>query len=144
MVGDGKNKKSMAYVENVAAFIEHSLSFQSGLHIFNYIDKPDLDMNELISLVRKKLFNKNNVGFRLPAFIGYIIGYIADFISKFFKINLPISSIRVQKFMGTTQFSSSYKKTGFNPPVSLQEGLEKTLEYEFFEDNSDKRTFKTE
>ena len=27
MIGDGKNKKSMAYVENVAAFIQYTLSF---------------------------------------------------------------------------------------------------------------------
>ena len=35
MVGNGENRKSMAYVENVTAFIQHSLSFGSGLHIFN-------------------------------------------------------------------------------------------------------------
>ena len=38
----------MAYVENVAAFLnffEFSLSFKAGLHIYNYIDKPDFDMN---------------------------------------------------------------------------------------------------
>ena len=45
MFGDGRNKKSMAYVENVAAFIEYSLSFKKGVHIYNYIDKPDFDMN---------------------------------------------------------------------------------------------------
>ena len=42
MFGSGKNRKSMAYVENVAAFLEYSLSFKPGLHIYNYIDKPDL------------------------------------------------------------------------------------------------------
>ena len=41
MVGSGTNRKSMAYVENVAAFLEYSLSFQSGLHVHNYVDKPD-------------------------------------------------------------------------------------------------------
>ena len=42
MFGDGKNIKSMAYVGNVASFLDHSLSFEPGLHIYNYIDKPDL------------------------------------------------------------------------------------------------------
>ena len=57
---------------------------------------------------------------------------------------LPVRSIRVKKFMGTTQFSSYVSDAGFVPPVSLEEGLARTLRYEFMEDNSDKRTFETE
>lgn len=144
MVGDGKNKKSMAYVENVAGFLKYSLSFNSGLHIYNYIDKPDFDMNTLVSETRKTLFEKNNVGIRLPAFLGMAIGYFADFVSKLTGKKLPVSSIRVKKFISTTQFTSCVSKTGFVPLVSLKEGLARTLRYEFLEDNSDKRTFNTE
>ncbi len=144
MFGNGKNRKSMAYVENVAAFLEYSLSFKPGLHIYNYIDKPDFDMNTLVSEARKTLFGKNNVGLRLPAFLGMAIGYFADFVAKVTGKTLPVSSIRVKKFMGTTQFASSISETGFVPPVSLEEGLARTLRYEFLEDNSDKRTFETE
>lgn len=144
MFGSGKNKKSMAYVENVAAFIMHSVSFLPGLHIHNYIDKPDLDMNTLVSEARSTLFDKKNVGFRLPAFLGIGIGYIADIISKIMNKRLTVSTIRVKKFMSTTQFSSSVNDSGFMPPVSLEEGMERTLRYEFLEDNSDKRTFETE
>jgi len=144
MFGNGKNRKSMAYVENVAAFLEYSLSFKPGLHIYNYIDKPDFDMNTLVSEARKTLFGKNNVGLRLPAFLGMGIGYFADFVSKVTGKTLPVSSIRVKKFMVTTQFASSVGETGFVPPVSLEEGLARTLRYEFLEDNSDKRTFETE
>lgn len=144
MFGNGKNIKSMAYVKNVAAFLRFSIDMKNGLHIFNYIDKPDLDMNELISSVRKVLFNKGNVGLRLPAFIGIIFGYIADAIAKTVNKSLIISSIRVKKFLGTTQFSSSIDKTGFVPPYSLIKGLEKTLTYEFLDDNNNKITYKTE
>ena len=144
MFGDGKNKKSMAYVENVAAFIEYSLLFKPGVHIYNYIDKPDLDMNTLISIARKTLFGRDDVGLRLPASLGIAIGYIFDVVAKLTGKTLPVSSIRVKKFMGTTQFASSVSKTGFVPPVSLEEGLERTLSYEFLEDNSSQRTFDTE
>ena len=144
MFGDGTNRKSMAYVENVVAFIEYSLSFKPGLHIYNYIDKPDFDMNTLVSGARRTLFGKNNVGLRLPAFLGMAIGYFADFVSKVTGKNLPVSSIRVKKFMGTTQFTSSVSETGFVAPVSLEEGLARTLRYEFLEENSGKRTFETE
>ena len=144
MFGNGKNKKSMAYVENVAAFVEHSLTFKPGLHIYNYIDKPDFDMNALVSIVRKTLFGKNNVGLRLPFFLGMLIGYLADFVAKALGKTLPVSSIRVKKFMGTTQFATSLSETRFVPSVTLEEGIVRTLRYEFLEDNSDKQTFKTE
>jgi nucleoside-diphosphate-sugar epimerase len=144
MFGNGKNKKSMAYVENVAAFLEYSLSFKPGIHLYNYIDKPDFDMNDLISKSRNILFGKNNVGLRLPAFLGMGIGYFADFVAMIFRITLPVSSIRVKKFLGTTQFSSSVIHSGFLPPVSLDDGLSRTIKYEFIEDNSDEKTFKTE
>lgn len=144
MFGGGKNRKSMAYVENVAAFLEYSLSFVPGIHVYNYIDKPDFDMNTLISEARNTLFGKNNVGLRLPGFLGLSIGYFADAVAKIINRSLPVSSIRVKKFMGTSQFASSVSATGFVPPVSLEEGLARTLRYEFMEDNSDKRTFETE
>jgi len=144
MFGDGKNRKSMAYVENVAAFIEYSLTFQSGLHVHNYIDKPDFDMNSLISIARRTLFGKDNVGLRLPKYLGIAIGMFADLIAGVSGKTLPVSSIRVKKFMATTQFSSSVGSTGFVAPVSLEDGLARTLNYEFIEDNSGRKTFETE
>lgn len=144
MFGNGKNRKSMAYVENVAAFLKYSISFKPGIHTYNYIDKPDFDMNSLVSLARKVLFGKSNIGLRLPGFLGIFIGYVADLFAKILRVSIPISSIRVKKFMGTTQFSSSISKTSFIAPVKLEEGLVKTLQYEFIEDNSDKPIFETE
>lgn len=144
MFGAGKNKKSMAYVENVAAFLEYTLEFSPGVHIYNYIDKPDFTMNELITEVRGTIFNKKGVGLRLPALLGMGIGYIADAVSVVTRKQLPVSSIRVKKFLATTQFDTTVRKTGFEPPTSLAEGLKKTLKYEFLEDNSGKTTFETE
>lgn len=144
MFGNGENIKSMAYVENVASFIKYCLGFDNGIHIYNYIDKPDLNMNMLISIARKSLFGKKNVGLRLPKILGISIGFFADLVSKIIGRNLPISSIRVKKFMSTTQFSSSIMNTDFIAPISLEEGLQRTLKYEFLEDNSHERTFETE
>ena len=144
MFGKGKNKKSMAYVENIVSFINYTLSFKPGLYIYNYIDKPDFDMNTLVMTVRKIIFNKNNVGIRLPVFLGILVGYFADLVSKITNKKFPISIIRVKKFLNTTQFDSSVNETGFQPPYSLNEGLTRTIKYEFLEDNSDKPQFKTE
>jgi nucleoside-diphosphate-sugar epimerase len=144
MFGDGNNQKSMAYVENVAAFIMYILNSNPNLQIYNYVDKPDLSMNKLILLIRKTLFKKNNIGLRFPNIFGFFIGKSADFISMITGKSLPVSSIRIKKFMSTTQFSSSIPSTGFVAPFELKDGLIKTLTYEFLEDNSENRTFKTE
>jgi len=144
MFGNGRNIKSMAYVENVAAFLEHGIGFGNGFHLYNYIDKPDFDMNLLVSRTRMTLFGSKGVGIRLPAFIGNVIGLVADILAKIIRKPLPVSRIRVKKFMATTQFNTSIDFTSFQAPVSLNEGLDRTLRYEFLENNESKRTFFTE
>ena len=131
MVGDGTNVKSMAYVENVAAFIEYSLKFGPGIHIYNYIDKPDFDMNTLVKIVYQSLGRNNQIKFRLPYAVGYGIGKIFDFVAIVSGKKFPISSIRVKKFCSNSSFETSVAQTGFIPPVSIYDGLKKTIEYEF-------------
>ena len=46
--------------------------------------------------------------------------------------------------MATTAFNSSVETSGFMGPYTLSEGLEKTLRYEFIEDNQYKPTYETE
>lgn len=144
MFGNGKNIKSMAYVKNVVSFINFCIPLTSGIKVYNYIDKPDFDMNSLVSLVRSILFMKRDVGIRLPAFLGIFIGYVADLISSITRIKLPISAIRVKKFMGTTQFKSSIDELNFKAPYTLEQGMINTLDYEFVNNNKDKKTFETE
>ena len=144
MFGDGRNVKSMAYVENVAKFLVQCIGEKPGVHIYNYVDKPDLSMNQLVQVARKTLFGKSGVGLRLPAFLGVSVGLGFDLLAWLARRPLPISSIRVKKFMSTTQFSSAVPATGFEAPYTLAEGLEKTLRYEFLEDNRDKPTYETE
>lgn len=144
MFGNGRNIKSMAYVGNVAKFLVQCSSEKPGVHIYNYIDKPDLSMNELVQVVRKTLFNKSGVGLRFPGYLGLFIGRCFDFLAYWTQRPLPVSSIRMKKFMATTQFSSAAAETGFEAPCTLAEGLEKTLRYEFLEDNRDKPTYDTE
>ncbi len=60
MVGSGNNKKSMAYVENIAAFLRFATQIESGHHIFNYIDKPDFTMNELTDIIYTALDKRHS------------------------------------------------------------------------------------
>jgi nucleoside-diphosphate-sugar epimerase len=143
MFGSGNNKKSMAYVVNVTEFLFYAVGLK-GYNIFNYIDKPDISMNALVSSVRRTLHKTDGVGLRFPAWVGTLAGYSFDLVAFCLRKKLPISSVRVKKFMGTTSFETSIDKSGFSPRISLEEGLLITLKYEFIEDNSGARTFITE
>lgn len=143
-VGNGKNKKSMAYVENVAAFIEFCLNNGTGEHLFNYIDKPDFDMNSLTTEVYKILGKQEHKIFHWPYWLGYFGGLCFDLIAKITGKKLAISSIRVKKFCADTLFDTiNIPKTNFKAPVPLSEGLYNTIKYEFI-DKIDDHVFHTE
>lgn len=128
MIGKGRNKKSMSYVENVAAFICHCvLKDLKGYNLFNYADKPDLTTNELVHEAEQFL-NKKIPGIRIPYMVGLMGGYLFDLLALITRKKYPISSVRVRKFCATTQYSSVHiEQTGFSAHFSLKEGLEITM-----------------
>lgn len=145
MVGNGNNKKSMAYVGNVTAFIEKCLDTKVNYGLYNYVDTPDLQMTELVSYVRKALKNKNSVGVRIPYPLGLLVGYLADFLVFMTGRRLPVSSLRVRKFTASTEFASSKNQLdSFVPPYTLLEGLDRTLNSEFINPDTHQEIFYTE
>jgi GlcNAc-P-P-Und epimerase len=145
MVGKGKNKKSMAYVGNVAEFIKYHLqNIKPGYQVFNYIDKPDFNMNDLVAQVEKSL-NKNIPSTHFPYWLGMLGGYGFDILSKLTGRKFSVSSVRVKKFCATTQFDATAAHScGFKAPYTLSQGLHNTLHYEFIEKQNDGITFETE
>jgi GlcNAc-P-P-Und epimerase len=132
MVGKGTNLKSMAYVDNVAAFLNYCIeTLEPSYKLFNYVDKPDLTTNELVQLVENSL-NKNLLSVRLPFWLGYLGGMGFDLFAKISGKKYPVSVIRIKKFSATTQFNSTAAhSSGFIAPFTLKEGLYRTLQYEF-------------
>jgi len=135
MVGNGQNKKSMAYVGNVAAFIDYCSNNMHGYQLYIYVDKPDLNMNDLVKQVGKSLNNKIPA-MRLPKWVGMLGGYGFDILAMVTRKSYSVSSVRVKKFCATTQFDSSKAhSSGFKAPFNLSEGLDRTLKHEFLEKN---------
>ena len=89
----------------------------------------------MLSLVEiiKKTTKIKTPSFKIPIFIGLLAGYIFDFISYVIKKDLTISSIRIKKFIATTQFNSTkiHSIKNWKSPYTLKEGLKRTLDYEF-------------
>jgi nucleoside-diphosphate-sugar epimerase len=145
MVGDGNNRKSMAYVENVAAFLEYALAtFNPGVHIFNYVDKPDFTMNELVASVNSILGRSGVIRFRIPFLAGLMIGKTFDLFAALTGKRFTVSAIRIKKFCSNTMYSTAVEKTGFISPIKLTEGLQSTVRYEFMESHDEDELFYTE
>lgn len=144
MIGNGNNKKSMAYVGNVVAFIKHRIGkIEPGYHVFNYADKPDFSMSELTSVIEEKM-NLNISKTKIPYWLGLLGGYGFDVLAFLTRKKLPISSIRVKKFCATTQFNATKAHNEFKAPYTLEEGLNKTLEHEFIHPKKDEILFYSE
>jgi nucleoside-diphosphate-sugar epimerase len=128
MIGAGDNRKSMAYVENIAAFIAHCIdSNLKKFHLFNYVDKPDLSTKEQISQAESAIGSKI-LPIKIPYWVGYSSAKFLDIVLSLFNKKNPISAIRVKKFCATTQFeSTTIQSTGFIAPFSLEKGLEITI-----------------
>ena len=104
-----------------------------------------MTMNELVSQVRGKLFGSNNVGIRIPFAVGLILGFLADQLSKLLGKNLPVSSIRIRKFVSASEFCSSKSKLeDFQPPFSLVDAIDSTLYNEFINPDLNQEIFVTE
>ena len=145
MVGDGNNKKSMAYVGNIVAFIKFLVdNKREGYNVFNYIDKPDFTMNELVAHVSKVL-KKKILPTHAPYWLGMFGGKCFDLLAFITRKKFSVSSVRVKKFCATTQFDAKkVHSSGFKAPYTLGEGLAKTLTFEFVNPPKDNITFKSE
>lgn len=145
MIGNGRNHKSMAYIGNIAAFLKACVDSDRHYGLFNYVDTPDMDMNTLVSQVRRILSDKDGVGPRLPYWLGLVLGYVADGVARTTGRTLPVSAIRVRKFCASTAFSSAKQELdGFEPPHKLSEGIDRTLQSEFVAPDPDREIFYTE
>ena len=144
IIGKGTNRKSMAYVGNVVAFLKERIEkLEPGYHVFNYADKPDFSVSELSVIIEQKM-KLSIPKIRIPFWLGLLGGYGFDSQSRILRKEFSISSVRVKKFCATTQFDASKAHSVFKAPYSLKEGLDKTLEYEFLNPSKDDITFISE
>ena len=145
MVGKGDNKKSMAYVGNIVAFVKFMIDEKTtGYNVFNYIDKPDFTMNDLVGHVEKVL-NKHIPSTHFPYWLGMMGGYCFDLLAAITRKKLTVSSVRVKKFCATTEFDATKAhSSGYKAPFTLGEGLRRTLEYEFVHPPKDDVIFYSE
>jgi nucleoside-diphosphate-sugar epimerase len=134
MVGNGKNKKSIAYVRNVSKFMTILLNSASrpGSYVCNYADKPDLTTEELVKIAMNTLGVNQRVNFRIPMFLGFFLGYGFDLLSTITRKNYPISSVRIKKFCSNSVINAEkLNDFGFEATYSLEDAINRTILYDF-------------
>jgi len=131
-VGKGLNRKSMGYVLNLSRFLTTLLKSEPGQFVYNYADKPDLCMNELIDIFYNTVGKNHKNNFKIPYALGLMGGYCFDILAKITGKTYPISSIRIKKFCADTVVSAEkVKDTGFIAPYLLTDGLKRMIKSEF-------------
>ena len=131
-VGKGINRKSMGYVLNLTNYLATLLKSEPGQFVYNYADKPDLCMNELINIFYDTVGKKHNNNFQIPYALGLMGGYCYDMLAKITGKTYPISSIRIKKFCADTVINADkLRKTDFVPSYTLAEGLSRMIKSEF-------------
>jgi nucleoside-diphosphate-sugar epimerase len=134
MIGPGRNRKSIAAVGNVAAFLRHCLNFKPGIHLYNYADKPDLITRDLVLTIRRALGLPGR-GPHAPYLIGLGGGMVFDAAARLTGRTLPVSAIRVKKFCADTVVNADrLRETGFKPTQTLEEALQEMIAVEFRHD----------
>jgi GlcNAc-P-P-Und epimerase len=127
MIGRGRNRKSMAYVANLAAFLQQVRELPEGIHVVNYADKPDMDMARLVAVATDEM-GVRPPRVSIPYSIGLAAGYGFDLLARTTGRRFPVSSVRVRKFCAeTTVDTSRLEAMGFHRPFSLEEGLRRMI-----------------
>ncbi len=132
-VGSGHNRKSVCYVENiVAATIFHWLTRPtSDRHtVFNYVDKPDLTSREIATIIAERL-GKSLPRLNIPYSLARTLVSPLDMASRLTGRNFPVSGERIKKLAKdeTTFDANAVYKSGFVPPYSIKDGIEKMVDW---------------
>ncbi len=130
MVGNGKNIKSTAYVNNlVDATIFLIDRCSKGYSIFSYADEPHMETKELVNLIGK-IAGRKAKKFFIPLNIAIAGGFGFDILGKITGIDFPITAARMKKFtMPTYHRAERIREFGFKPRYSIEEGLKNHIEW---------------
>lgn len=117
MIGKGQNKKSVAYLGNVVAFLCYILDNPKKDDTYNYVDEPTPTTRQLVLTIGKAVHGDKFKFMTIPCWMGYWAGMICEMIYFFVGKKYPLTRLRAKKFCETTYFTAKKAlSTGFKPP----------------------------
>lgn len=127
-VGDGRNVKSVAYVENLtsaAVFLIDRMS--AGVKTFNYADSPHLATRDLVQAIADALGVRVPVA-RIPKGMALLFAFPFDVVAKITGRDLPLTAKRIGKFTDSTHhLAERIRAQGYEAPVPLETGIRRTV-----------------
>jgi nucleoside-diphosphate-sugar epimerase len=122
-IGNGKNIKSVAYVENLvnATLFLMNKGFKD-LEVYNYADEPHRSFREIVNLIYKFL-GKSAPKLSLPVKPVLTSLKPFDLLAKIAGVNFPITTAIMKMNKPTHHTAYKIRKAGFQQIHSLEEGL---------------------
>lgn len=127
-VGAAGNRRSLAFVDNVAAFLAFVMDLPGEFHLYNYADQPDLSVAEIVSTIREAL--------NLPAAPRQsLAGACAATLAEAVRARLrgqrgprfrTVRTVLQQLALDRRLDASRAHRCGFVPPTPLRDALQDT------------------
>ncbi|MFZ4619003.1 MAG: NAD-dependent epimerase/dehydratase family protein [Bacteroidota bacterium] len=135
-VGDGKNIKSIAYVENLVDATVFLLDRMSpGCNTYNYSDEPHLETKQLVGII-SSVSGKSVSSFHFPLSLALFGARIIDVAGRITGYDFPITAARIEKFNTSTEHrSGKIRALGFRPSHTIEEGIRRNVEWYFSRKN---------
>jgi nucleoside-diphosphate-sugar epimerase len=132
LLGSGANPKSMSFVGNVAAFFCWLLERRSdALEIYNYADKPDMTVREIVGLAGSTL-GTSTPRVPMPKVAILALGRAGNLVEHVTRRPFTINLERVRKFIADTSLPvERLTRSGFVAPFDFRKKFVETAEFEF-------------
>ena len=134
MIGGGDAIKATAYITNLIDAHMFLMTRQiaeehSGCDVFHYVDEPPETTLNLVATIYRLLGKQQN-GVRLPLWFASNVAKISDIVSALTRVDLPITSARIETFCRPTNYSASaIRRLGFIQSVSNEDALKETVDW---------------
>jgi nucleoside-diphosphate-sugar epimerase len=128
--GDGSNPVNFSYVGNVADALLHCAKSSAASAKTYIVADDNVTLREFDARLRRQLALTGNSP-RLPVWLGYGLGALMDGVSNLTGRKMPLSVARVRAATANRIYSGSSLRieTGFQPGVSLDEALSRTVQW---------------
>lgn len=128
IIGDGNNLLSTIYIENLITGITLLAKKDEAINeIYILTDGKNYTQNEFVNAIADKLHVYR------PMHIPFIAAYMAAFGFKLLSlIGIPqlLTKDRIKTLIGNHSFNiEKAKKMGYNPKISLEDGIERTINW---------------
>lgn len=129
----GKSRMEFCYVDNLVQAILKAESTPNVLgEVFNISDGQSYEIGEIIRGIANAQGVKGPLLSNMPIWLGKVLGFGTEILSKIVGIHPPFSRITAQ-WMSEDQnvydISKAKRVLNYSPEVSLEEGLKKTVDW---------------